>query len=474
MVSQKPPSEAGGPGDGPAGDAPRGAHARQLRKVTLSGLLGTVIEYYDFLIYSSMAALVFGDLFFPSLSPASSTIAAFGTLAAGYVARPLGGLVFGHFGDRLGRKSMLMVTMALMGVASFLIGVLPTYGSIGIAAPLLLVLLRVVQGVAVGGEWGGAALMVVEHAGSRRRGMWAGIMQLGSPLGSLLSTLVFTLVSLLPDDSLHSWGWRLPFLVSALLLMVGLYVRLRVVESPVFEEAIARTSAERRPKAPALQVLRNPRALVPACAAGIGPFALTALISSHVIAYGKSIGYDVSDIARALLLVACVGIVCIPLFSTWSDRIGRRKVSLIGAAGAVVYAVPLYALINTGSVVLMTIGLMFAQVLQNLMYASLAPMLSEMFGTTVRYTGISLGYQLASLIGAGFTPLLASALVAGTGGSSLPLSGIAAVAALITVGAIWRIAETRGRDLTRDPAAVSLAEVSGHGIEVALADRPER
>ncbi|KXX60419.1 MFS transporter [Rhodococcus sp. LB1] len=423
----------------------------QLRKVALSSLLGTVIEYYDFLLYSTMAALVFGRLFFPSSNPAVSTIAAFGTLAAGYVARPLGGLLFGHFGDRLGRKSMLMVTMMLMGVASFLIGVLPTYGSIGVLAPVLLVALRVVQGIAVGGEWGGAALMVAEHADARRRGTWTGIMQLGSPIGMLFSTLAVTLVSLLPDGSFYSWGWRLPFLVSAVLLLIGLYVRVSVAESPVFEGAAEKAKPGAQAKAPVLQILREPRSLILACAVGIGPFALTALINSQIIAYATGIGYGQAEVMRALLFTSVVSLICIPLLSALSDRVGRRAVSLVGAVGAVLFALPLYALINTGSLVVMIAGLMFAQLLQNLMYAPLAPLLSEMFGTGVRYTGVSLGYQLASLIGAGFTPLIASSLLAMSGGSSLPLSVIIAVTSVVTIVAMCQIVEPRGRDLTTDP-----------------------
>ncbi|MER6872356.1 MFS transporter, partial [Amycolatopsis sp. NPDC000673] len=214
---------------------------------------------------------------------------------------------------------------------------------------------------------------------------------------------------------------------------------------------------DKKPAVPVLQVLRRPRALILACAAGIGPFALTALVSSHSIAYAKTLGYDVSDVARALLFVAGVGIICIPTFSAWSDRIGRRTVSLIGAVGTIIYAIPLYAMVTSGSVLWLTVGLMGAQVLQNLMYAPLAPMLSEMFGTEVRYTGVSLGYQLASLIGAGFTPLIASSLVAGFGGSSLPLSAIAGVGAVVTIVAIWRISETRGSDLTASSEADSPA-----------------
>lgn len=292
--------------------------------------------------------------------------------------------------------------------------------------------------------------MVVEHADAGRRGMWAGLMQLGSPFGSMLSTLAVTLVTLLPADDFLSWGWRLPFLLSAVLLMIGMYVRLSVVESPVFQEAAAKADAQAPPRVPALQVLRNPRTLALACAAGIGPFALTALISSHMIAYATGIGYAVPDVMRAHMWTVAVAIIGIPLFSAVSDRLGRRAVSLAGAVGAILFAVPLYAMVNTGSVVLLTLGMMIAQVMQNLMYAPLAPLLSEMFGTEVRYTGISLGYQLASLIGAGFTPLIASGLVAGTGGSSLPLSVIVVLSAGVTIVAIWRIAETTGRDLAGD------------------------
>lgn len=421
----------------------------QVRKVALSGLLGTVIEYYDFLLYSTMAALVFGTLYFPGSDPALATIAAFGTLAAGYVARPLGGLLFGHFGDKIGRKSALVTSMVLMGVASVLIGVLPTYSSIGLTAPVLLVLLRCVQGIAVGGEYGGAALMVIEHADSRRRGAWVGIMQAGSPLGSLLSNGAVALVTMLPREDFVSWGWRIPFLASAILLIIGLYVRLSVVESPLFKEAMDK--AGERETLPLLSVLRRPRAVLLACAAGIGPFAMTALIGSHSVAYAKGLEYDLPDIMRAHLLISLAGLIGIPLFSALSDRIGRRRVLLIGATGAVLFAFPMYALLGMRTVPAMIAALVIAQIFQNLMYAPLAPMLSEMFGTRVRYTGVSLGYQMASLIGAGFTPMIAAALVAGTGGSSLPLSWIIVGAVGISVLSVLLISETRGRDLGEAP-----------------------
>ncbi|MCZ0976127.1 MFS transporter [Streptomyces albulus] len=450
--SPQRPERAGGSGTPPTAPDPA-----LLRKVALSSLLGTVIEYYDFLLYGTMAALVFGPLFFPESNPTVGTIAAFGTLAAGYVARPVGGVVFGHFGDRLGRKTMLVVTMLLMGVASCLIGLLPTYATLGVAAPALLILFRIVQGIAIGGEWGGATLMVVEHADARRRGLWNGVMQMGSPIGFLLSSLAVSVTALLPQDRFLAWGWRIPFLFSAVLLAIGLYVRMSVTESPLFQqEARAReqqaAAAPRR--IPLAQVLRAPRVLLLACAVGIGPFALTALIGTFMLTYARSVGYDTSDVMSGLTATALTGLVAIPCFSALSDRLGRRAVSLGGAAGIVLLAFPIYALINTGSVPLLILGMVLGQVVQNAMYAPLGPLLSEMFGTQVRYTGASMGYQLAALIGGGFTPLFASSRLSASGSiSSTPLAILAMICGLITALAIWRTAETRGRDLSEDPAA---------------------
>ncbi|WP_372462153.1 MFS transporter [Nocardia rosealba] len=427
----------------PQAFAPTDARAR--RRTALSSLLGTTIEYYDFLLYGTMAAVVFGPLFFPGSNPALSTIASFGTLAAGYVARPLGGVIFGHFGDRVGRKSMLLITMLMMGIASAAIGLLPTYHTIGVAAPILLVLLRVVQGVAVGGEWGGAALMVVEHADAGNRGRWTGIMQLGTPLGFLLSTGAVAAVTQLPEPQFSTWGWRVPFLLSAALLVLGMYVRLRVAESPVFAAA-----APLRDSIPAAQVLRRPRLLVPAVFAGLAPFALTALTSSHIIAYATGIGYAVGEVMRSLLLVVVVSIVAIPASAALSDRLGRRRTMMTGAIGAIIYAFPLYSLINSDSWWIMTGALMFAQLLQNLMYAPLTPMLSEMFPTGVRYTGVSIAYQTAALVGAGFTPLIASSLLVAFDGSSVALSGIIVVTAALSLAALVATVEVTGRDLRVD------------------------
>ncbi|MCV7278908.1 MHS family MFS transporter [Mycolicibacterium flavescens] len=423
------------------------SHTRQhdrssLRRIAVSSLIGTAIEYYDFLIYASLAALVFGKVFFPNSDPAVATIASFGTFAAGYLARPIGGVLFGHFGDRVGRKSMLVLTMTLMGISSFLIGLLPGYAQIGVAAPVLLVALRVVQGVALGGEWGGATLMVAEHADPDRRGFWNGLMQMGSPVGSLLATLVVTMVTWLPEDAMLDWGWRVPYLLSAALLAAGLYIRLHVPETPAFE----RMAGQRR-RLPFAEVLRRPARFLLAWAVGIGPFALTALLSTYMISYATAIGYETSTVMTGVLFVSLTALVAIPVFSALSDRVGRRTVVFAGALGIVIFAWPMYTMVDSGSVTMLFVALTVGQVLQSAMYAPLGALLSEMFGTTVRYTGVSMGYQFAALVGGGFTPLFASVLLAADVRSA-PLVVLAACCGAVTILAIAGIRETKGLDIT--------------------------
>ncbi|WP_328352377.1 MHS family MFS transporter [Streptomyces sp. NBC_00445] len=420
---------------------------RQLRRVALSGLLGTAVEFYDFLVYGTVAALVFGDLFFPKADPAVGTIAAFGTFAAGYVARPLGGIVFGHFGDRIGRKSMMLLTMALMGCGSFLIGVLPTYDAIGVWAPVLLVTLRVVQGIAIGGEWGGATLMVVEHAErtqSGRRGMWSSFTMLGAPLGSVLSAGMVTLVSGLPDDQFRAWGWRVPFLLSIVLLAVGLFVRLKVAESPLF----AQVKREPRAKPPVVEVLRRPKPVLMACGVGIGAFTAQSLLTGFMISYAVDIGYSRSQVLTAVTIASCVALLVLPAASALSDRVGRRPVVLAGAVASAALAFPVLALVNSGSPGLLILALALGHgVAQSTMYGPLGALLTEMFGTRVRYTGASLGYQAATLVGAGFSPLIASSLLASYGGGSTPVSLLLCGGAAVTALTVWRLRETRANAL---------------------------
>ncbi|MBD9702604.1 MHS family MFS transporter [Streptomyces sp. ID01-12c] len=424
----------------PAEQAEQARRTRQLRRVALSGLLGTAVEFYDFLVYGTVAALVFGELFFPGADPAVGTIAAFGTFAAGYLARPLGGIVFGHFGDRLGRKSMLLLTMGLMGGASFLIGLLPTYDTIGVWAPVLLITLRVVQGIAIGGEWGGATLMVVEHAGERRRGLWSSFTQMGAPLGSLLSSLVVTMVVAMPREQFAAWGWRVPFLLSVVLLGVGLFVRLKVVESPLF----TRVSKDRaQARLPLLEVVRRPRALVLAACVGIGAFTAQSLLTSYLIAYATGIGYPRPQVLTALTVSAAVALVVLPCASALSDRVGRRPVVLAGAVASAVLAFPVLALVDSRSPGLLILAVVLGHgIAQSVMYGPLGALLTEMFGTRVRYTGASLGYQLATLIGAGFSPMIAGSLVAANGGSGTPVSLLICAGAVITAVTVWFVRET--------------------------------
>ncbi|MGX1476602.1 UNVERIFIED_CONTAM: MHS family shikimate/dehydroshikimate transporter-like MFS transporter [Streptomyces canus] len=423
---------------------------RQLRRVALSGLLGTAVEFYDFLVYGTVAALVFGELFFPGADPAVGTIAAFGTFAAGYVARPIGGIVFGHFGDRLGRKNMLLLTMGLMGGASFLIGLLPTYDTIGVWAPVLLITLRVLQGIAIGGEWGGATLMVVEHAGEKRRGLWSSFTQMGAPLGSLISAAVVAMVSTLPKNQFAAWGWRVPFLLSVLLLGVGLFVRLKVVESPLFAE-VKKDRAESR--LPILDVLRRPKPVLLACSVGIGAFTAQSLLTSYLIAYATGIGYPRPQVLTALTVSAAVALVVLPCASALSDRIGRRPVVLTGAILSAATAFPVLALVDSKSSGALILAVVIGHgISQSLMYGPLGALFSEMFGTKVRYTGASLGYQGATLVGAGFSPMIAGSLVASSGNGT-PVALLLCGGSLITALTVWFVRETSRTSLGEDPAS---------------------
>ncbi|MET8472203.1 MFS transporter [Streptomyces sp. NPDC006422] len=434
-------------------------HTKQLRRVALSGLLGTAVEFYDFLVYGTVAAVAFGELFFPGAEPAVGTIAAFGTFAAGYVARPLGGIVFGHFGDRLGRKSMLLLTMGLMGGASFLIGLLPTYDTVGVWAPLLLITLRVVQGVAIGGEWGGATLMVVEHAGARRRGLWSSFTQLGAPLGSLLSAAVVALVVTLPKEEFLTWGWRVPFLLSVVLLGVGLFVRLKVVESPLFTETKQEQGTARLP---ILDVLRCPRPVLLAACVGIGAFTAQSLLTSYLISYATDIGYARPQALTALTVSSSVALVVLPCASVLSDRVGRRPVVLAGALVSAALAFPVLALVDSRKPGLLILAVVLGHgFAQSLMYGPLGALFSEMFGTRVRYTGASLGYQGATLIGAGFSPMIAGALVAGSGDGT-PVALLLCGGSLITALSLWFVRET-GKDALDhipEPTAARAKEAS--------------
>jgi len=430
--------------------APASHDPRQLRRVLFSSFLGSAVEFYDFLLYGTAAALVFGQLFFSDLTPVVATIASFGTLAVGYVVRPLGGVVFGHFGDRIGRKSMLVLTMTLMGAASFAIGLLPTYATIGALAPVLLIVLRLIQGFAVGGEWGGAALMALEHSDENRRGFSASFANMGAPAGAVLSTVVLAVVTLLPDDDFLAWGWRIPFLLSAVLVGIGLYVRLKVTESPLFEQEVITAVAAEKKRLPIVDVLRNnPRSVLLGIGAGIGAFALQALMATFALTIGVQGGLPRSTVLWLFAAGSLVQIFALPAYAALSDRIGRRPVMITGCVVAMIAAYPVLRLIASGSVPAVLLGFLIAMPLvQAAMYGPLAAFTTEIFATGNRYTGASLGYQLSSTLGGGFAPLISAALVAGAAGNGLlRVAVFAATAAVISAVTIAIAEESRRRDL---------------------------
>ncbi|MDD7942457.1 MFS transporter [Actinomycetospora lutea] len=416
----------------------------QLRRAVLSSYLGSVIEYYDFLLYATASAVVFAKVFFSTLDPLVGTVASFGTLATGYLARPLGGVLFGHFGDRVGRKKMLVVTMTLMGVVSVLIGVLPTYAQIGVWAPVLLILLRVLQGVAVGGEWGGAVLMSAEHATSRR-GLWASFTNAGAPSGMVLSTAALAgAAAIAGEDGFLTWGWRIPFLLSAVLLAVGLFVRARVEETPVF----ARSQGPSTP--PLLEVLRrHPRNLVLSIGIGFGAFVAQGVLTTFVIAYAVQAGFARQTVLNALTVSSVAAIVGIIGFAALSDRVGRRPVVLVGALAMTVWAFLLFPLVDSGSTALLVLAVVVGQgIVHAAMYGPLAALYTELFSTRARYTGASLGYQIAG-IGAGLGPVVFASVLQGTG-SPLLVSVVIAACCLLTVGCILATGETSRRGLDDD------------------------
>ncbi|ETT25020.1 permease of the major facilitator superfamily [Rhodococcus aetherivorans] len=427
---------------------------KEVRRVVLSSYLGSTIEFYDFLLYATAAAIVFAPVFFSDLSPLAGTIASMGTFAAGYLARPFGGVVFGHFGDRYGRKSMLLISMTVMGVASFLIGLVPPASAIGSWAAIILVLLRVCQGIAVGGEWGGAALMSLEHVGGRGRGFAASFTNAGAPTGSLLGTLALALVALLPEDDFLSWGWRIPFLLSAVMLAVGLFVRARVSESPLFREAMAKqaevdaTAVDRRTP-PILSVLRRPRNLLLVALGCMASFGIQTMFTTFAIGYASHSGVTRSQALLAFAVCQFVAIFTLLGFARLSDRVGRRPVMLFGLGAFVVLIVPILALLSSGNVALVTLGFVLGfGVCQSATYGPMAAYIAEQFGTAARYTGASLGYQGATLLGAGFTPVILASLQAAAGGGTGLVAAFMIGLAVLSAVFILLAKESKDRDLS--------------------------
>jgi len=424
---------------------------REARRVATASAVGTTIEWYDFFIYGTAAALVFGKQFFPQVSPVVGTLAAFATFAIGFLARPLGGVVMGHFGDRIGRKSMLVWSLMLMGIATFAIGLLPTYAAIGLWAPLLLVVLRFVQGFGLGGEWGGAALMAVEHAEEGHRGFFGSFVAFGLPIGIVVSNLMFLVVSMvIAPVQFAAWGWRVPFLLSAVLVAVGLFVRLRVAESPVFDE-VRKTRAERR--MPVLDVIRRDgRAVLLAAGSYLGLSALGYIAIVYFVSYATT---TLQLPLRPILLLIVVGSVlqalAILVSGRLSDRLGRRRVLLWACAGLVVSAVLFFPLVNTQSFGLIAVALFVLFGFQGLYLGPQPAAFAELFRTSVRYSGASLSLQLGTILGGALVPFVATALYGATGNSWSVTIYVTALS-VISLLCVFGLKETYQRDLADETA----------------------
>lgn len=431
---------------------------RSMRRVAMTALAGSSIEWYDFFLYGTAAALVFPKAFFPAdMPPIVALIASFSTFAVGFIARPLGGIVFGHFGDRNGRKTALVVALLMMGVGTTLIGLLPTYGSIGAAAPIILVILRFIQGLAIGGQWGGATLLVTESAPAEKRGFYGAFAQAGAPVGVILANLAFLGVSqFLPENDFMAWGWRLPFVASAILILVSIYVQLRLEDTPAFKalEAAKKAKADQGvvaapERSPILEVLRlYPGRIALAAGAFLSIQVSFYILIAFVIAYGTSadgLGLSRNTMLAAVLLGSVVQIPTQFLAASLSDRYGRRGVFMVGAALSGLWAFAMFPLLATGQFIFILIAITGGLCTLGIQYGPQAAFFSELFRTKFRYSGASLGYQIGAILGGGLAPTIAVLLWNSYG--TFYVSIYIAVASVLTLLSVLALLETRGSDM---------------------------
>lgn len=423
------------------------AATSDIRKVAFAALVGSALEWYDFFIFGAATALVFNKLFFPSFDATTGTIAAFATFAVGFIARPIGGIVFGHYGDRIGRKAMLVLSLTMMGGVTFVIGLLPTYETVGIWAPILLTAIRFLQGFAVGGEWGGASLMVVEHAPDKRRGFFGSWPQMGIPAALLLSSGVMALVNgLMSNEQFLDWGWRIPFLLSGLLLVLGIVIRRNLAESPSFQKLSESNARVKLPIAKVVTQKGRITALIVACqAAENSSFHVFAVYSLVYVTSVLSVPRPVA--LNALMISAVFCFLAQPVFGALSDRIGRKRVFAGGTIFIGLFIAPFFMMLDTGDTFMitlaMTLGLVFGQSPTQSTQPSL---ISEQYGADIRYSGVSVAYQVATVIWSGPTPLIAASLWAWTG-SWIPIACYIGAAACISVIALLPLREAAGEEL---------------------------
>ncbi|GAA5115268.1 MFS transporter [Pseudonocardia adelaidensis] len=438
------------------------APPQRMGRLAAAAVFATTLEWFDFLIYATAAALVFGHLFFPSVSPVAGTLASFATFAVGFVARPLGGIIAGHIGDRLGRKPPLVGAMLIMGLATFAIGVLPGYDVIGSWAPTLLVVARLVQGIGVGAQWGGAALLLTEHAPIERRGFYGSLVQTGAIFGAVSGNVFFlVLTAVLTEDQFLAWGWRVPFLSGLVLVVIGAYIQLRIEDTPVFRELRERSSASRQEaglrKAPLVEAVRRYwREILQAAGAFFVVNATFYILISGMLDYAtKTVGMSRTAILWCVMAAGLTQVVTMPLFGALTDRMGSRKrLYLTGTVLMALFAFPMFWLVDTGSVPLVFLALLIGFTIHATMYGPQATLYAEMFPADVRYSGASLGYQFASVFAGGLAPFVMTALLAATGASWSVAVYIIACAALTFV-AVATIKERFRRDLYETSAALA-------------------
>jgi metabolite-proton symporter len=433
-----------------------------LRRVVAASMAGTVVEWYEFFLYATAATLVFGSLFFPeSGSELDAIIAAFVTYAVGFVARPLGGIVFGHFGDKVGRKKLLQLSIVLIGAATFLMGCLPGFDSIGYWAPFLLVTLRFIQGFAIGGEWGGAVLLVAEHSPDAKRGFWASWPQAGVPAGNMLATIVLWIMSgVLSDEAFLGWGWRVAFWLSAVIVIVGYYIRTRVSEAPIFLEARRQAEAAKDSSYGVLEVFRRyPRGVFTAMGLRVAENILYYVVVTFSITYLKTVhNFDVTTLLGLLIIAHAFHFAVIPFYGSLSDRLGRRPVYMAGAVLAAVWAFAAFPMFDTRNPFIILAAVILGLGIHGLMYAGQPAIMAEMFPTRMRYSGVSLGYQVTSIFAGSLAPIIAATLLKDFG-HWLPVALYIVAAALVTMVAVYFARETKGSSLHEldrlDSAAVS-------------------
>src|SRR5690625_739075 len=417
-----------------------------MRRILASSFLGSMIEFYDFILFATAASIVFSQVFFVDLDPGLGLFLSFTILAVGYVARPLGGILFGHFGDKLGRKGVLVTSMMLMGGTTVAIGLLPPTATIGVAAPVMLTLFRVIQGLAVGGEWGGAMLIALEHAPSKRRGFAASFANMGGPAGAVLATIVMSVFTLLPEEQFISWGWRVPFLLSAVLVFIGLIVRMKVQESPIFQKL--QDKADER-KVPLLEVItKYPKNLSLGVLAGMSAYTVQDLMTVWAISYVIDGGLDSTHVLWVKALGAASTVVVVWFASQLSDRFGRRPVMVGGMVLGALFAFPIMFMLDLTNLWLFALALILTQgLVQGTIFGPFGAFCAEMFPTHIRYTGASLVYQTSSTLGAGFTPMIASSLVAFAGGELWLIAVVWIAVFLVAILATTRVKEGRSVNL---------------------------